>query len=211
MKPAAPGICGQVGIRRVLHQILPIEFWPCPWRKILCMDIKTLFFVRPWPWWAGGAVIGLIAPTLYYLANAPLGVSSGYGALLRGLMPNVSPKWFKTTFKERWDWRVFFILGMVLGAFVAARLSGRPALTWSMGYLTTVAGLSSAQIGVMLFAGGFLLAVGARIAGGCTSGHSIHGLATLQVSSLITTVLFLILGAAAANIVRLTLMGGGAR
>jgi len=42
--------------------------------------------------------------------------------------------------------------------------------------------------------GGFLVGFGTRYAGGCTSGHSIMGLSTLQLSSLIATISFMIGG-----------------
>ena len=42
--------------------------------------------------------------------------------------------------------------------------------------------------------GGFMVGFGARYAGGCTSGHAITGLATLQKASLIAVIGFFIGG-----------------
>ena len=47
---------------------------------------------------------------------------------------------------------------------------------------------------VLLLVGGFLVGFGARYAGGCTSGHSISGMANLQIPSLLATVGFFIGG-----------------
>ncbi len=47
---------------------------------------------------------------------------------------------------------------------------------------------------LMMVVGGFLVGFGTRYAGGCTSGHSIMGLATLQWPSLIATICFMIGG-----------------
>jgi uncharacterized membrane protein YedE/YeeE len=53
---------------------------------------------------------------------------------------------------------------------------------------------------VMLGGGGFLVGFGSRYAGGCTSGHSIMGLSTLQWPSLVATVFFMAGGFLMANI-----------
>ena len=59
-------------------------------------------------------------------------------------------------------------------------------ISWSS--LGTVPGL------VVIVLGGFLIGFGARYAGGCTSGHGITGLATLQKSSLVAVIGFFIGG-----------------
>ncbi|MGZ5285446.1 MAG: YeeE/YedE family protein, partial [Kaistella sp.] len=53
---------------------------------------------------------------------------------------------------------------------------------------------------VMMVGGGFLVGFGTRYAGGCTSGHSIMGIANLQLPSLIATVCFMIGGFLMANV-----------
>lgn len=166
-------------------------------------------FVEPWPFWVGGIIIGLLVPLLYYYYNTPLGVSTGYGNLVKIIFPARQLRWIKTKFPETWSWRVYFIAGMVLGAFLAARLSGRPLLTLEMGQLTAAVQWPLLLTALYFFAGGILLGFGARIAGGCTSGHSIHGIANLHLSSIFATILFLAGGVVAANIVRALLLGGG--
>ena len=52
---------------------------------------------------------------------------------------------------------------------------------------------------IMMVGGGFLVGFGARYAGGCTSGHAIMGLSTLQWPSLVATVSFMVGGFAMAN------------
>jgi hypothetical protein len=63
-----------------------------------------------------------------------------------------------------------------------------PADLFSWSSLTTLPGL------VVIVLGGFLVGFGARYAGGCTSGHAITGLATLQKPSLIAVIGFFIGG-----------------
>lgn len=174
--------------------------------------IEALFdyvFVRPWPFWAGGLIIGLLVPLLYYIYNTALGVSTGYGNLAKMVFPSQHLKWFQTQFQETVSWRVYFIIGIILGGFLSARLAGRPLVISEMGQFTLIRGWPFLLNALYFFIGGLLLGLGARIAGGCTSGHSIHGIANLHSSSIIVTILFLAGGVVAANIVRILLLGGG--
>ena len=54
---------------------------------------------------------------------------------------------------------------------------------------------------ILMIVGGFLIGFGTRYAGGCTSGHSIMGLSTLQLPSLVATVCFMIGGFIMANLI----------
>jgi uncharacterized membrane protein YedE/YeeE len=54
---------------------------------------------------------------------------------------------------------------------------------------------------LMMIVGGFLVGFGARYAGGCTSGHAIMGLSTLQLPSLIVTISFMVGGFLMANFI----------
>jgi len=61
--------------------------------------------------------------------------------------------------------------------------------------LLTVKGL------IMIVIGGFMVGFGTRYAGGCTSGHSIMGLSTLQWPSLIATCCFMAGGFLMSNLI----------
>lgn len=168
-------------------------------------------FVNTWPWWLGGIVIGLLVPLMYWLYNTALGVSTGYGNVLKLLLGNPKLKWLNSsTFADRWGWRVFFIAGMIGGAFVSARLGGEPLITTTMDTFSRMVSWPWLLQGVFFFAGGMLLGFGARTAGGCTSGHSIHGIANLHVSSIVATIFFLAFGVLSTWLVRTLLFGGGA-
>lgn len=52
----------------------------------------------------------------------------------------------------------------------------------------------------MMVGGGFLVGFGTRYAGGCTSGHAIMGLSTLQWPPLVATICFMIGGFVMANV-----------
>jgi uncharacterized membrane protein YedE/YeeE len=99
-----------------------------------------------------------------------------------------------------------FMIGIVLGGAAAALLSGGLSLTFSTGLYDLVA--SSILAKALLFTlGGVLIGYGARVAGGCTSGHSIVGIAQLAPSSLIATLGFMLTGFAVTNLLMRALGG----
>lgn len=173
------------------------------------MDVFRALFVDPWPWWLGGILIGLLVPLLYYFLNTALGVSTGYGNLVKLFLPHTKLKWLNTsTYAKVFNWRLFFIAGMILGGFLSARFSGSPLWTAEMGLFTRRVQWPAFAYAAWFLGGGFLLGLGSRIAGGCTSGHSIHGIATLQPSSFLSTAFFLLFGAIGVGAIRALLMGG---
>ena len=62
-------------------------------------------------------------------------------------------------------------------------------------------GLGPAGKLAWMFVAGLLIGFGTRLAGGCTSGHGIFGLANLELPSLITTVTFMAAGIVTTQIV----------
>lgn len=173
------------------------------------MNLYQFLFVDRWPWWLGGIVIGLMVPLLYFFLNSALGVSTGYGNLAKMLVPKTKLKWLNSdNFKNVFNRRLFFMVGMVLGAFVSARLAGLALSTLSMGVFTQYVNWPFALKALWFLLGGLLLGLGARIAGGCTSGHSIHGIANLHLSSILATTFFVLFGVISVYLIRVLLFGG---
>ena len=92
-------------------------------------------------------------------------------------------------------------MGLVLGGFLSAVLSGGWAPTWDLGVFDQVIGFGHAGKLVWMFTGGLLIGFGTRLAGGCTSGHGIFGLSNLELPSLITTISFMAGGIATTQLV----------
>ncbi len=86
-------------------------------------------------------------------------------------------------------WRLVFAGGLILGAAAWWAWMGPPEA------LHTTIPLW--QLG----AGGLLVGFGARLSNGCTSGHGICGLSSLQLPSLVAVLTFMATGALAANAV----------
>ncbi|KIW02500.1 uncharacterized protein PV09_06300 [Verruconis gallopava] len=121
----------------------------------------------------GGLSIGLAQAASLLLTTFPLGVSTAYEELGQYIVRALGDK---DVALPSWPPRsTIFALGLIGG---------------SMAFSTQVA--SSSLVGPDLqipswqaLAGGFIMSFGARIAGGCTSGHGLSGLGALSFSSLI--------------------------
>ena len=98
------------------------------------------------------------------------------------------------------DWGWMLVVGVFAGAWISSRLSGdRHAETvpplWADRF-----GSSVTKRFVAAFAGGLLMMLGARLAGGCTSGHGISGSLQLAVSSWMFVVVAFSAGIFTANL-----------
>jgi uncharacterized membrane protein YedE/YeeE len=137
---------------------------------------------EPWPWYIAGPIIGLFVPALLLLGNRSFGVSSN----LRHLCAAVAPAglaYFRYDWRRTGLWNLAFLLGIMIGGYLVARLVGPLSLVpldlFNWPSLLTARGF------IAIVAGGFLVGFGAAYAGGCTSGHGVMGLATFQPASLV--------------------------
>ena len=174
---------------------------------------------QPWPWYVAGPLIGLTVPVLLIIGNKSFGISSSMRHICAACLPaNIS--YFKYDWKKEL-WNLFFVAGILLGGFIAIQLLANPApiqispklATELAGYgITDYNGLLPIQLFnwpalltvkgfSMIVVGGFLVGFGTRYAGGCTSGHSIMGMSTLQWPSLLATCCFMAGGFIMANLI----------
>lgn len=87
---------------------------------------------------------------------------------------------------------VLFLLGLALGGALFTLLTTGFVPTFGLRstLLPQRIGDSPVVGSLVLFAGGLLVGVGTRMAGGCTSGHGLCGVSQLQPGSLIATIAF---------------------
>lgn len=177
------------------------------------------FIKQPWPWYIAGPLIGLTVPALLILGNKSFGISSSLRHICAACIPANIP-FFKYDWKKEL-WNLFFVLGILLGGTITMQTMANPqpivvhpklveelagygitdyshmlpvqVINWSA--VLTLKGI------LMMVVGGFLVGFGTRYAGGCTSGHAIMGLSTLQWPSLVATCCFMIGGLLVANFV----------
>lgn len=149
-----------------------------------------------WSGWVGGFAIGIYLLGQHWISNRQLGCSLSYNVVC-GVVSRLS--YFRTgEFTSRNNWRLWFLLGLPLGGFIALITSGeswQPDFTMGQLYESVLPDSIAAKA-VWLIAGGALMGYGARLAGGCTSGHAVAGLALLNPPSMLAAALFFASGTA---------------
>ncbi|CCW18069.1 Probable transmembrane protein [Sphingobium indicum BiD32] len=126
----------------------------------------------------GGLMIGLAAAIMLLGLGRIAGVS-GLAARATGLSSSGAPRGVA----------VAFIIGLPLGAWIVALLSGGVPATFPAPGLLIVAGL--------------IVGFGTRLGSGCTSGHGVCGLSRLSRRSIMVTALFMGSGFATVALMRL--------
>lgn len=138
---------------------------------------------QPWPWYVAGPLIGLMVPALLLLTGEMFGLSSSFRHLNALCSPRTQIEYLKTDDWRRKTWNLFLVGGILLGSFLATHF-----LAAAVPLLPEQSRSGPGMLG--LFIGGVLVGFGTRYADGCTSGHSITGLATLNWPSLVATCCF---------------------
>lgn len=140
------------------------------------------------PRWAVlGVLFGVVSAAAIALYG-PIGVSGTYprfvGAILRRLTPDyAASNPYLVKMGSLVTTETMLVVGLLIGGFVASRLGG----TRRAGAVETVhaAETTNRRRYVDAFLGGMLIIFGARLAGGCTSGHIISGITQLSVSGIL--------------------------
>jgi uncharacterized membrane protein YedE/YeeE len=156
-----------------------------------------------WSPYVVGALIGILSMFTFYFSNKPLGASTAYARLAGILGMAVAPrhtqtlKFYKDN-KPAVDWEVMLVVGVVVGAFLAAWQGNELTGQWLPPMWEARFGDGIGLRIAAALVGGGLMAFGARLAGGCTSGHGISGALQLSVGSWIALICFFAGGIATA-------------
>ena len=170
------------------------------------------FLSDPWPWYVAGPLIGLMIPTLFFVINKDLGISSSFRHIC-AMMGLKKIRFFDYDWREH-AWSLNFVLGIFLSGIIVSLFFPNPDeiklsenfLVWLQeigvkdikGFLPEDifqwSLLNSPRTLIILVGGGFLIGFGSRYAGGCTSGHAIMGLSQLSIGSLIAVIGFFVGG-----------------
>lgn len=116
---------------------------------------------------AGGILIGLAAAVVMMVQGRIAGISGIVGGIV----------------ERRGDagWRIAFVAGLALAGIGA------------MIFAPSAVGASPRTLPVVAIAG-FLVGIGTRMGGGCTSGHGVCGLGRLSPRSLVAVITFVATG-----------------
>lgn len=158
-----------------------------------------------WSPYVVGALIGVLTMLTLTFSRKPVGASSAYADLSGLLGRLVAPRHIASLkyyqeHKPMINWSLMFVLAAIGGSFLAAA-TGTNEITGT--YLQDMwmarFGADSGLLRTLVaFGGGALMAYGARMAGGCTSGHGISGTLQLSVGSWIAVICFFLGGIAVA-------------
>lgn len=140
------------------------------------------------PYFAGFG-LGLVLLAAFVIMGRGLGASGAFTSAVTTAVHAVAPAHAEANhFYSEYlgdgktsplkNWLVFEVLGVFIGGLVSALLANRLRVTVEKGpRITTLWRL------VLAFTGGALMAVGAKLALGCTSGQALTGGALLNVGS----------------------------
>ena len=167
------------------------------------------FISQPWPWYVAGPAIAFVLFLMFYFGRS-FGVSSNLETLCTiGGAGNVSD-YFKKDWRAR-KWSLTFVVGIIIGGFISSHyLMPSHTIELNPTTITELANLGFTDAGntyipdeifgsenlgsvkgiAILLIAGLCIGFGTRYAGGCTSGHAITGLSSLQLPSLVAVIGF---------------------
>ena len=136
-----------------------------------------------------GIGLGLVLLASFVLVGRGLGASGAFSSVIAWALDAVAPAHVRgNEFLAGYlgdgsgsplkSWLVFEVVGVFVGALISGLLARRTAVVTEKG--------PRASVGVrlaMAFGGGMLMAVGAALARGCTSGQALTGGALLNLGS----------------------------
>jgi hypothetical protein len=141
-------------------------------------SIGEAVFKKGWNWLPTGIVVGLIGMLSFPLSaaagrNYPLGITGGWVNIFQSLI-----KW-QAVVEEKvkitaLNWEGAEVLGIVLGALVAAWIAGEFAIR-----------APEPKLLLQTFLGGLLMGFGAVVSSGCNIGHILSGVPQLSVGSIL--------------------------
>lgn len=151
------------------------------------MDIwSTLFPAGTAHYVMGGLLIGGGVSLLFVFTGQVGGMSGVFSAVWSYI--SRAPYFQQAQYTATRRWRLFYALGLIIGAAVWLMLSGAEAVTTHIPWW-------------QLALGGFIGGYGARLGNGCTSGHGICGLASLNGYSLLAVLVFMAAAIVTAHVV----------
>jgi len=137
--------------------------------------------------WLGGLLMGWVVVLHFLVVGSGAGCSTAYACVVDKVHKDLN--WF-----GRLDsFKFFFVIGLPLGGFIHAVVYQTGwDMSFDMGVYNEVLPVSLGLKLFVLFIGGSLLGFGARLAGGCTTGHALVGGAMLSWASMFAAVMFFV-------------------
>ena len=166
---------------------------------------KTNYEPGSWNPYLAGALSGLLSILSVWVAGKYLGASTTFvrtAGMIESLFGSerLAKMPYFMHYAPKIDWQWMFVAGILLGALISARQSG--SFKWQAvpDMWQARFGPGKAKRAAVAFLGGAIALFGARLAGGCPSGHGLSGSLQLAVSGLIALVCFFAAGALVARL-----------
>jgi len=141
------------------------------------------------PWWMGGILMAglLLLSFSIYGADRPIGAST-YVPYFAGIIFDLDPKDYEylKEIENAGAWEGVMLFGALVGGFITSIF-----ITKSFRFSLIPTAWKKYKNGSVVsrllwsFFAGFFMIIGARVAGGCTSGHFMSGMSQLAISSMI--------------------------
>jgi uncharacterized membrane protein YedE/YeeE len=143
-----------------------------------------------WNPYVAGALSGLVSIGSVLVAGKYLGASTTFvrgAGMVEGLFSPETVATLSYYLKEKpiFDWQFLFVLGIAVGAFLAARISGDFRVQFVPDSWRERFGGNAGARAMVAFLGGAVAMFGARLADGCPSGHGLSGLSQMAMSGFI--------------------------
>jgi uncharacterized membrane protein YedE/YeeE len=167
------------------------------------MKMRLSLFATRWNPYIAGALVGLLAvlsvvvSTLVIDKGKYLGASTTFvrvvGLAEQAAVPqHVEENAYFAKTKIKIDWQMMFVVGIFLGALISSQLGRSVKLETVPPIWRQRFGPNPVFRAVGAFIGGAILLFGARLAGGCPSGHGLSGNMQMSFSGLLALVFFML-------------------
>lgn len=183
------------------------------------MNSEQTYQNKEWHWLWGGIIVSVLSMLSYVIfeklsyKDYPFGITAGIAYITSSLQfvftsladnPLIQKNWTSTaSFVE-----FVMLIGIVAGGYIAAK-SGKTYSPQNIPQLwMKYHGKSVIKRFSVALLGGFLLGLGAVLAGGCTTGNILQGWAHLSTGSLIAGAMFFVSGSIVAKLLYPKLKGG---
>ena len=137
-------------------------------------------------WLYAGISLGILNSVMLLASvfNRPIGASTSF-PYVADFMAGLSQNEYFIKIEEPGNWELMFLTGAFLAGLIISLIKKEFKIRLIYSGWAKFKGDSSAKRIIWSFIGGFILIFGARMAGGCTSGHILSGGMQLGISSLV--------------------------
>ena len=167
------------------------------------------FISQPWPWFVAGPMIAIVLFLMHYFGRG-FGVSTNLETFCTIAGAGKVSDYFRKDWKAQ-TWSLLFVIGIIIGGFLSSHylmpteeIALNPQTvadlqvlgfenagqTYLPAEIFEIERIFSVKGFAILILAGIFIGFGTRYAGGCTSGHAITGLSSLQMPSLLAVIGF---------------------